>query len=520
MTQTRIPPERQPRRWPWVLLGMLLALLTWKLWPAGRMGNIHWLPPPAADGGVRSRASPAGPSTSGPVQAVADAPPAAALRPFLGRVVSASNGTPVASAEVTFAAPEGASSVTSGPDGRFRFVPPHPGSYQLAAVLAPRHVPFGPEWGQSPIRLQAPAPEGTPELVVTLEPEVEVSGRVEAEDGGTPLAGAVVEFRLPGVTASVAPLERHWTTDAEGRFSGSISPDGVLVARLAGYLPAVTALRGGRAPRQEVTLRLKTAPQPDAPDRTVAARVTTDGDGRFALRGVGEQGSVQARSAELVSDRVSAPAGAQDLTITVRPGGVLSGRVVRADGTPAQAFGLEVLRLRRGEPSQTLSVIDPDGRWELRGLGAGVYLLQASAVGAGPSERVRVELPATENARVERELRLRSGHRLSGVVKDAQTRAPLPGAQLSIEGAPAEDSVLVQTSVFTGPDGRFTLDGLPDTPATVTVEADGHHRKLISGARAPADIEVLPRLDRAGIGALVNRNEDGLVLGALAPGGG
>src|SRR5262249_60676893 len=104
------------------------------------------------------------------------------------------------------------SSVTSGPDGRFRFVPPHPGSYQLAAVLAPRHVPFGPEWGQSPIRLQAPAPEGTPELVVTLEPEVEVRGRVEAEDGGTPLAGAGGGVRLPGGTASGGPPERHWAS--------------------------------------------------------------------------------------------------------------------------------------------------------------------------------------------------------------------------------------------------------------------------------------------------------------------
>ena len=259
------------------------------------------------------------------------------------------------------------------------------------------------------------------------------------------------------------------------------------------------------------------------------APVTTDGEGRFVVRGVGEQGSVQARAAEQLSDRVAAPAGAQDLTVTVRPGGVLAGRVLRSDGTPAQAFGVEVQRLRRGDSSQTLSIVDPEGRWELRGLGAGVYLLQASAVGAAPSERVRVELPATENARAERDLRLKSGHRLSGVVKDAQTRAPIAGAQLSLEGAPAEDSVLVRSSVFTGQDGRFVLEGLPDTPATVTVEADGHHRKLLSGARAPAELEVLLRpveagqtqsTDLVGIGAVVNRTEDGLVLGTLAPGGG
>ena len=559
-SQRPAPPERkQPRRWPWVLLGMLLALLTWHLWPAAnRPGSIHWLPW-ASDGGVQSRA-PGPDPTPAPLESPVHAPRSEPLAPFVGRVVSAWTGAGIAGAEVTFAATEGASSVTTGVDGRFRFVPSHAGSYQLAAVLAERHVPFGPEWGQSPIRLQAPPPTGTPELVVALEPEVEVAGRVEAEDGGTPLPGATVEFRLPGLTTSVAPLERHWTTDTQGRFSGSVAPDGLLVARLAGYLPAATALRGGRAPRQEVTLKLKQAPQADAPERTVAGRVvdprgapvpgavvtytagrrgsqwgvapapvTTDGEGRFALRGVGEQGSVQARAAEQVSDRVAAPAGAQDLTITVRPGGVLSGRVLHADGTPATAFGLEVLRLRAREPSQTLSVVDPEGRWELRGLGSGVYLLQASAPGAAPSERARVDLPPTENARAERDLRLKAGHRLSGVVKDAQTRAPIPGAQLSVEGAPAEDSVVVQSSVFTGPDGRFTLDGLPETPATVTVEADGHHRKLVSGARAPAEIEVLLRpveagqtqaTDLVGIGAVVNRSEDGLVVGPLAPGGG
>ena len=194
-----------------------------------------------------ARPSPSGRAPAPLPEPTASAPRPDALPPFVGQVVSAWTGAPVAGAEVTFAASEGATSVRSGPDGRFRFVPTHAGSYQLAAVLAEGHVPFGPEWGQSPIRLVAPPPKGTPELVVALEPEIQVSGRVEAEEGGAPLPGAAVELRVAGVSGGAVPQEKHWTTDAQGHFSGGAAPDGVLVARLQGYQPATAALRG-RAP--------------------------------------------------------------------------------------------------------------------------------------------------------------------------------------------------------------------------------------------------------------------------------
>jgi Carboxypeptidase regulatory-like domain/PDZ domain len=187
------------------------------------------------------------------------------------------------------------------------------------------------------------------------------------------------------------------------------------------------------------------------------------------------------------------------------------------------------VRLRRAEGTRTLSIVDPEGRFEVRGLGAGPWELQALAADSGPSERVRVELPNTPGGRVERDLRLRSGRRRVGVVRDANSRQPVAGARVAIEASPGEDSVLVRTGTFTGPDGRFELEGLSEAPVSVAVEAERYHRRIVTLPRTRTEVEVAlrpvaadqaPATDLVGIGAVVNRSEDGLVLGNLVASGG
>src|SRR6185295_9967072 len=82
---------------------------------------------------------PAGPSSPAPEAPAAERP--AALAPFTGRIVSSEDGQPVVGAEVTFLAPEGATSVRSGPDGRFRLVPPRVGPPRPAPGFAEGFVP-------------------------------------------------------------------------------------------------------------------------------------------------------------------------------------------------------------------------------------------------------------------------------------------------------------------------------------------------------------------------------------------
>jgi len=485
-----------------------------------------------------------------------------ALAPFTGRIVSAEDGRPVLGAEVTFLAPEGAVSVRSGPDGRFRLVPSRAGPHQLAAVLADGFVPFGPAWGQSPIRLIAPAPPGTPELVLPLDPEVRLTGRVEAADGGAPIPGATVTLRIPGAQPGLLSPERSWITDGQGGFSGSAPPEGLVVAHAAGFATGSEPLRGSGRTRS-VTLKLATSSDDAAQERVLTGRVveqgdvpvpdavvtlgagrgrgrgggapmpapvTSDAQGRFRFEGVPAQvGWAQATAGDLLSDRVGVEPGDADLVLTVRPGGVLAGRVLHPDGRPATAFALQLVRLRRPDPPRTLSIVDPDGRWEARGLPSGMWELQALAADSGPSDRVRVELPASPGARVERDLRLRGGRRLVGVVHDANTQQPVAGARVAMESSPGEDSVLVRTGTFTGPDGRFELEGLPEVPVSVAVEAERYNRRIVTLPRGRTQVDVslrpvatdqTPATDLVGIGAVVGRNDDGLVLGNLVASGG
>ena len=554
------------RRWPWlVVLGVVaVAVVLFLLRRDSPRSVLAEAQAPSA--GSPAPSSAPAPRASVPAPAAHDlaprAEPVPALPPFTGRLVSAEDGRPVVGAEVTFLAPEGATSVRSGPDGRFRLVPSRPGPHQLAAVLAEGYVPFGPAWGQSPIRLLAPVPAGTPELVLTLDPEVRLSGRVEAADGGAPIAGATVALRVPGAQPGLLSPERTWTTDAQGAFSGKAPPEAVVVARAPGFTPAAEPLRGSGRTRS-VTLRLAVLPPEGLSERTLTGRVvepgdipvpdavvtlgagrgrgrgpgvilpapvTTDGQGRFRFEQVPSQVSwAQAAAGDLLSERVSIESGHAEVTLTVRPGGMLAGRVLHPDGRPATAFALQLVRLRRGEGARTLSIVDPEGRFEVRGLGAGPWELQAVAADSGPSERVRVELPNTPGGRVERDLRLRSGRPLVGVVRDANSRQPVAGARVAIEASPGEDSVLVRTGTFTGPDGRFELEGLSEAPVSVAVEAERYHRRIVTLPRTRTEVEVAlrpvaadqePATDLVGIGAVVNRNEDGLVLGNLVTSGG
>jgi hypothetical protein len=555
-------PER--RRWPWLLAlvavvaALLLLLSRTAPIPAEPRAPERTATVPA-DGRAASRAG-AGPVE--PADAPVTAPEAAARPAFTGRILSSRDGRGIAGAEVTFLAPEGASSVRSEADGGFRFVPSRPGPHQLAAVLADGFVPFGPDWGQSPIRLVAPPPAGTPELTVWLDPEVRLRGRVEAAEGGAPISGARVTLRAPGGQSRLLGSEREWTTDAAGEFSGTAPPESLLEAHATGFLPAVERLGSG-ARTQTVTLRLKAAPADAAAEMPLAGRVvepsgapvpeavvtlgasrqrgrgpgallpapvTTDAQGRFRFQAVPSQvGWAQAAAGELLSERVNVEAGDTEVVLTVRPGGVIAGRVLYGDGRPATAFALQLARVRRPEPTRTLSVVDPDGRFEVRGLGSGPWELQALARDSGPSDWVRVELPASPGARVERDLRLRVGRRLSGVVRDATSRAPLAGAHVGLESSPGEDSVLVRTGAFTGPDGRFELEGVPDTPVSITAEAERYNRRIVTLPRGRTEVDVAlrplvtdqaPATDLVGIGAVVSRNDEGIVLGNMVSSGG
>jgi len=98
-----------------------------------------------------------------------------------------------------------------------------------------------------------------------------------------------------------------------------------------------------------------------------------------------------------------------------------------------------------------------------------------------------------------------------------------------METSPGEDSVLVRTGAFTGPDGRFELEGVPDAPVSIAAEAERYNRRIVTLGRGRTEVEVslrplatdqTPATDLVGIGAVVTRSDDGIVLGNMVASGG
>jgi hypothetical protein len=491
---------------------------------------------------------------------------------FEGRVISATTGEGVGGAELTFAGSGGATSALTDASGRFRFVPHTAGTWQLAVVMARGYLPFGPEWGQSPIRFTAVPGQRLSDIVLALTPKVELLGRVEGADG-QPVAGAQVRVLTDRSGESVLfPTSDRYTSDARGefRFHG---PEGAIVEARH---PAHTSARAEVTPSvvlaRRLVLKLGKQGTGAAPlGESLAGRVVdgggtavagalvsvvsaasawprkygdehgyetvTDDEGRFAVEGL-EAGSydVTARLMGLAPGELrDVAAGRKDLVLTLAQGARLAGTVRdAATGKPMPSFTLAVFTKRgplQRDLFTQLSFIDAQGRYELAGVPAGSYVVQAAAHGYAPSE-TSVEVPRSASGTVTADVSLGRGAKMTGRVVEEGSGLALERASVSVEGM-GESALSVRYDALTDEQGNFTLDGLPTGQMTLYVSAEGHHSRLISGisvspgATPPQVLELRkteqgeePQLDMVGIGAVLAAREDALVVGQVFPRGG
>jgi RNA polymerase sigma factor (sigma-70 family) len=515
---------------------------------------------------------PGAPPTEGPiVPARAAIDPAARGGAFEGRVLNWSLGTGVEGAEVTFAHAGGSTALQTEAGGRFGFAPEVAGGYRLASVTAPGFLPFAPEWGHSPIALQARPGTRVSELVVYLTPAVDYTGVVQ-DPGGRPVAGA--EVRLYGAGAgeqALSPIRERFRSDARGEFVFHAPDDALLEARHAAFGPGRAHLDGAAqtshrlvivlAPRNAEAARLGRARIEgnvvDADGAPIAGAVvqasfqagregkgvphpspetTTDDEGRFSLEGL-DPGphTLRARQAGAAPVEAAAAAPARGVTLRLSPGAGLAGQVVDPAGAPIPSFTIAVLR-RRGLASdllRTLAVVDAEGRFSIGDLAPGEYRVVASAFGRAPGR----EVPAQASIGVPTPVRLAlsGGGRLTGTVTTSKGGEPLPHARVSAEGALASGSNAVPLGATTTTDagGRFQLEGLPPGQRSIVVGAYGHHMRIVGGlaivdgqALGPLAIVLdptapgeTPRLELAGIGAKLTAGEDALVVEGVLPGG-
>ena len=357
---------------------------------------------------------------------------------------------------------EGDDVVRSGADGTFT-LRLREGTYDLLVTAA----------GFAPRTLRAQASAGAEPVEVTLEPGVEVSGRVTR--GGTPVEAVNVltisgDAGMPVQTAAdgtfrlqdVAPGEmllsfrkpEEWiqTTRAVTAPASGVNVDLPAGGRIAGHVVdkathrPVTAFDAGVAPSRGGAVMM-VAP---------LMRGFTSDDGAFVLDGVpaGVQtlavsapGYVMARlpHVEVESGRT-----VDDLMVALERGARLHGRVTSTDGAPLGGVAV------RGMPvgaaaNEPFTTTGPDGDYALENLEQGETSLTFSRRGAVTlTKRVVIDGELQQL-----DVQLASGASIGGRVM-LENGTPVAGARIEAR-SPSAGGVAVATE--SDGDGAFTIDG-------------------------------------------------------------
>ena len=318
---------------------------------------------------------------------------------------------PIASAIV--AIPElGRLGITDG-EGRFNVAGIRPGTYLVRASSRG----YIPSYAND---LEVPA-EGIANLRVSLETGRRLAGVVR-DDTSRPVADARVVALFTGEDIDPEQLDGPEPSEA-GRFQSAVYPEG-------------------------------------------SQSSTTDGDGRFALGGLGP-GTLELQATAdgwaVVTRRV--PSDEPFVELTLRRGATVSGTIiddVSEHPLAGASVGLVPLSADGGMAADGEPVsgnAGPDGRFTLTGLAAGRYLVAAGAMHHSNSLETEIVLAEAER-RDGVVLRLRTGAAIAGIVVN-HDNDPIAGALVGCAGC---TSFFPQTAEATGPDGRFRLSGLNDTP--------------------------------------------------------
>ena len=162
----------------------------------------------------------------------------------------------------------------------------------------------------------------------------------------------------------------------------------------------------------------------------------------------------------------------EEITIAMVAEAVFGGTTRTPDGKPAPKVDVRLVlaskaALKRGlVPSSFVATSDADGRFEIRGLPAGEFVLTVSAA-TGCRYPEHLELAVAEH-RAAQDLRLEAGIEVGGSVRDADDKSPLSNVSITISADMqrfVSDKVMVK--VRTDANGRF-LVRVPTGPAWLT----------------------------------------------------
>ncbi|MCP3136907.1 carboxypeptidase-like regulatory domain-containing protein [Pyxidicoccus xibeiensis] len=406
-----------------------------------------------------------------------------------GRVLS--GGAPVQGAEVRVSRgddlPDTRARLTpTDAQGRFTFQLPSADGYTLSASSDGRYA-------LARVQLEGSTPP--PEVVLEPGSALHVEGRV-SDDGRRPVAGARValvsprglhpvaetltgedgRYRLgpvePGTwrfevesrrhLASKEPLQRELTRDT--------GPVDLTLTRASSVAGRVTDPKGQPLPGLALSL-VRPTPEGDA----LQDEARTDEDGRFLLRAdtAGDH-RIDVRESRQLRTPFPVRAPAEDVHLSLRPGAAVKGVVLDADGVPLTDCWVELQDPAQGakpelpHPEPT----DATGRFHVRGVKAGRYVLWAARAFQGLAHRTSREVDLRAGEPLEVTLKMPPERTLSGLVVDHAGR-PVDRAYLQVR-LPSENSPHDSRHIVTGPDGRFTVWHLTEPAYDVAVSKEGH----------------------------------------------
>jgi len=486
-----------------------------------------------------------------------------------GHVLSSATGQGISGAELSFEFARGATSIRTGSGGAFRFEPSEIGTYRLASVTADGFLPFAPEWGRSPITFNARVGERIEDVVLMLSPAVEYVGVVLDPDD-KPVAGADVRLlnAAEGVTA-LAPLPDRFTSDDRGEFRFR-APEG---AWLEANHPSFSAGRAYLGQYALASRRLEihlSALRPSVELESIAGRVLdpqgtpiegasvsvrsrgrrrqgrfhpdvrSNPDGQFQITDLwpAEYDLRASYPGYAPAKADSIPSGSSSVVLKLSLGTRLSGTVRdAATRAPIAAFTLSLQRVRgplSRDALTSVAFMDGQGKYEISGLPPGNYAAIVAGYGYSPSaEAIFTNEEGPSDKLIDFDLK--KGAELFGRVVDRKSGAALARAQVYLEGQLSSASVIsLLSSTVTDSAGRFELRGLAGGLGSVTVSAEGHHTRIVSGLQfengqrlGPVELDLTPTaegeeptLELTGIGAVLMARNDVLVISELMPGAG
>ncbi len=485
-----------------------------------------------------------------------------------GKVISISDGSPIAGAKLVFALSDGRKfSTSSKGDGSFYFLIYEEGTYELQSISAPHFLPLKGENGTGE-RFTATLGLDISDIVFTLEPLEEVYGQVINEEHQG-VAGAEVwyiSYKKPQSAFAV-------TTGEGGYFTISVPDQSVLEARYKGYkagrnfyrreilkgemliimlgpnlddftletISGQVLLPDGEPAKGAMVvahLNQHNPSEPKAPHSNFPDSTYSNEDGYFELANL-VAGNYYLSARLDGYQPAKAPqvdSGTSDVELKLASGFTISGQVLdQTTGAPVQSYTVIINTMGSRRPGRSVPVFSADGRYEIGGLSKSRFTITIAASGYAASDERSINPfgieAATEN------FELVGGGRVFGQVIDEESGAPIGGAIIRNEGRyfGRHTAGSYHGQSISDNNGHFEFYGLAIGTRSLAVNAPGYNQRLISGLEispganiGPLEISLIPlgegerpALDITGIGAVLGRGHGGgVVVMRVVPGGG